>query len=118
MRKNHLTGKNHAKLVCDYYEGMFMDLSLCDAVLTGTEKAKELGIWSENEMPFEMTRDKLYRGIPGSDNKAVLDLYRLADMRQLPPPPTISGMPGPPPRVLHDTKEKEELVGNILNTIS
>lgn len=23
VRKNHLTGKNHVKFVCDYYEGMW-----------------------------------------------------------------------------------------------
>ncbi|ODV75122.1 Yhc1p [Cyberlindnera jadinii NRRL Y-1542] len=102
VRKNHLTGKNHVKLVCDYYE----------------EKAKELGIWRENDMPFELTTENLYRGIPGSSSKQTLDLYRMSDMKTLPPPPTISGLPQPPPKVLHDSvQEKRQLLGNILQTI-
>lgn len=82
------------------------------------EKAKELGIWRENDMPFELTTENLYRGIPGSSSKQILDLYRMSDMKTLPPPPTISGLPQPPPKVLHDSvQEKRQLLGNILQTI-
>lgn len=41
-----------------------------------TEEAKKLGIWNPNNLPFEITTDKLYRGIPGSESKQPLDLYR------------------------------------------
>lgn len=82
------------------------------------EEAKKLGIWHPNDLPFEITTDKLYRGIPGSDSKQPIDLYRLATTKTLPPPPTLPNLPGPPPKILHDAKDEKELLGNILKTVN
>jgi len=68
-------------------------------------------------MPFEITTDKLYRGIPGSNNKQPIDLYRLAETKTLPPPPTLPHLPAPPPKVLHDGNNEKQL-GNILKTVT
>ncbi|KAH3684577.1 hypothetical protein WICPIJ_004467 [Wickerhamomyces pijperi] len=124
VRKNHLTGKNHIKLVCDYYE----------------EKAKESGIWEtkieppSDISPFQITIDKLYRGIPGSfsipsgssssttNNSKVqkdVDYYKLAETKRLPPPPHLSSFPNPPKRILYESKEhNKELIGDILRTVT
>lgn len=34
VRKNHLTGKNHVKLVADYYEGMYIGCYILNINLT------------------------------------------------------------------------------------
>ncbi|KAH3671176.1 hypothetical protein WICMUC_004772 [Wickerhamomyces mucosus] len=109
VRKNHLSGKNHVKLVCDYYE----------------EKAKELGIWDQkvgtlaNETGFELTIDKLYRGIPGSEiTYKDADYYKLAETKLFPPPPNLSSLPQPPPKILHETSNKKEMIGDILKTVT
>lgn len=52
VRKSHLMGKNHIKYYCDYYEF----------------KAKETGEWKPLELAYEVTFDKLNRGIPGGDD--------------------------------------------------
>ncbi|CCH44896.1 hypothetical protein BN7_4465 [Wickerhamomyces ciferrii] len=101
VRKNHLTGKNHIKLVADYYE----------------DEAKKLGIWRSNDLPFEITVDKLYRGVPGSQSKQPVDYYRLSQTKKLPPPPTLGNLPGPPPRVLHDVCGKE-VIPDMLKTVN
>ncbi|KAI5958196.1 hypothetical protein KGF57_002551 [Candida theae] len=49
VRKSHLMGKHHIKYYCDYYEF----------------KAKETGEWSPQELIYEVTFDKLNKGIPG-----------------------------------------------------
>lgn len=81
VRKNHLSGKNHVKHVCDYYE----------------DKAKELGLWRHTELPFEITSENLYAGIPPLT--VAVDHYKMAQLKQLPPPPTLQGLPQAPPRV-------------------
>ncbi|KAI3406304.2 hypothetical protein KGF56_000784 [Candida oxycetoniae] len=47
-------GKNHIKYYCDYYE----------------LKAKETGEWNPSDLVYEITFDKLNRGIPGGDRRA------------------------------------------------
>ncbi|CAK9438312.1 uncharacterized protein LODBEIA_P25360 [Lodderomyces beijingensis] len=56
VRKSHLMGKNHIKYYCDYYEF----------------KAKETGEWKPSELAYEMTFDKLNKGVPGGVEKSVV----------------------------------------------
>jgi U1 small nuclear ribonucleoprotein C len=103
VRKNHLTGRNHVKLVCDYYE----------------KQAREQGIWNDTEHNYQPTSEALYKGIPGSTGAAKpLDYYyQLASTKILPPPHTLQGLPQPPQRVLHDSVPSTEL-GNVLKLSS
>lgn len=99
VRKSHLSGKNHIKLYCAYYE----------------EKAKQLGIWDEDEPPYEVTLDYLTSFSP-SPEKFARDMMREKEKSTvkrsdedeeeycLPPPNTIHGIP-PPPSVLRHTEE-------------
>lgn len=52
VRKSHLMGKHHIKYYCDYYEF----------------KAKETGEWNPQELIYEITFDKLNKGIPGGND--------------------------------------------------
>ncbi|KAI5969444.1 hypothetical protein CANMA_001512 [Candida margitis] len=120
VRKSHLMGKHHIKYYCDYYEF----------------KAKETGEWNPQELIYEITFDKLNRGIPGGsdrdsnnnhspdrrgDKDAMdTDMKRAADEGReksegegeeegftLPPPPHMTGLPPPPPAVYNNTRETQ-----------
>lgn len=105
VRKLHLSGRNHIKLYCDYYE----------------EKARQLGIWDEREDQYEVDVAYLNSKKPSPEN------FRREMLRQkenkirrddddepatilLPPPPTISSMPPPPPSVLRYAEEDKEAI--------
>lgn len=100
VRKSHLSGKNHIKLYCAYYE----------------EKAKQLGIWDETEAPCEVTLDyltsfgpspeKFARGVVREKERSTVKRNDEEDQEYcLPPPPTLPNMPAPPPSVLRNTEE-------------
>ncbi|CDR42378.1 CYFA0S09e02322g1_1 [Cyberlindnera fabianii] len=82
------------------------------------KKAKELGIWHQHQVPVEITVDRLYRGIPGSESAKDTNYYSLAESKTLPPPPTLPSLPPPPPRVLHETRDDKLSVGKMLKTIN
>lgn len=100
VRKSHLSGKNHIKLYCAYYE----------------EKAKQLGIWDTSDTQYEVGLSYLTSFTPSPDKfrKAALRkkqasmVKRTDDVEEefcLPPPPTIPDFPPPPPSVLRYADE-------------
>ncbi|CAN3374667.1 hypothetical protein DIURU_000063 [Diutina rugosa] len=86
VRKNHLTGRTHLKLYCQHYE----------------QKAREQGLWNPNDMPYEITGAWLNRGAPGSSVPA--------SSAMLPPPPTLPGLPNPPPAVIRDLEREQRAI--------
>lgn len=99
VRKSHLSGKNHIKLYCAYYE----------------EKAKQLGIWDNSEAQYEIGLDYLTSFTPSPEKyaeqvirekeKSTVKRHDETDQEFcLPPPPTLASIP-PPPSVLHNTEE-------------
>lgn len=98
VRKNHLTGKNHIKLVCDYYEN----------------QAKQLGIWNDPGFNYQQVNDSLYKNIPGSCNLNLDEYYTFVNSVSLPPPHTLQGLPNPPAKVLHESIKADESVLNVL----
>ena len=98
VRKSHLSGKNHIKLYCSYYE----------------EKAKQLGIWDDSEAQYEIGLDYLTSFTPSPEKYArsvvrekEKSTVKRNDEEQefcLPPPPTLADIP-PPPSVLRNTEE-------------
>ncbi|GEQ66611.1 hypothetical protein JCM33374_g274 [Metschnikowia sp. JCM 33374] len=100
VRKSHLSGRNHIKFYCSYYE----------------EKAKQLGIWDSSESKYEIDLDYLTSQVPSPENfaKEVVREQEKSTVKRaddiveevcLPPPPTLSSMPAPPPSVLRLTDE-------------
>lgn len=92
VRKSHLTGKNHIRYYCNYYEG----------------KAKEAGIWDNQESPYEIGINVLNTGAPGfskTENSELQD-----DQLLLPPPPNLQGFPNPPPSVFSFTEEYQAAI--------
>ncbi|KAM9931298.1 hypothetical protein OXX80_009047 [Metschnikowia pulcherrima] len=100
VRKSHLSGRNHIKLYCSYYE----------------EKAKQLGIWDANESKYnidlayltsqEPSPEKFAREVVREREKSTVK--RATDAAEevcLPPPPTLSKLPPPPPSALRLTDE-------------
>ncbi|KAI5966398.1 uncharacterized protein KGF55_000707 [Candida pseudojiufengensis] len=115
VRKSHLQGKNHIKYYCDYYEF----------------KAKETGEWKPSNLIYEITLDKLNKGVPGGPDDKNLILNQndqrkrnedamIIDMQSknnnedddeevnLPPPPHFTGLPNPPPSVYNNTREYQK----------
>lgn len=74
VRKLHLTGRNHIRYYCNYYEN----------------KAKEHNLWDASE-EREVSASWLLRDAPGPDTPSKLDDHFI-----LPPPPHIPGGPLPP----------------------
>lgn len=125
VRKSHLMGKHHIKYYCDYYEF----------------KAKETGEWNPQELIYEITFEKLNKGIPGgSDGKNLgnnhsltidrrgekdamdIDLKKSADDENngeeeeefmLPPPPHLTGLPPPPPAIYNTVRETQIAIHNM-----
>ncbi|CAH2354313.1 putative U1 small nuclear ribonucleoprotein C [[Candida] railenensis] len=111
VRKSHLMGRNHIKYYCDYYE----------------QKAKQTGIWTPSESPYEINLDYINRGVPGSRKKTANNSnnynnntsnsresestqYEIQNSFSLPPPPTLPNFPNPPPSVLRYTEEYREAI--------
>lgn len=100
VRKSHLSGKNHIKLYCSYYE----------------EKAKQLGIWDNSETQYEVGLEYLTSFTPSPEkfSRSVLREKERSMVKRndeveeefcLPPPPTLPDLPSPPPSVLRNTEE-------------
>lgn len=104
VRKSHLSGKNHIKNYCVYYE----------------EKARQVGIWDTDDFPYEV--DQNYIGLfalsPESfsrrflrQNKSFVKQDDEDDQEIcLPPPPNLSTLPPPPPSALRHTSEYSKSV--------
>lgn len=108
VRKSHLMGRNHIKYYCEYYE----------------QKAKQTGIWTPLDLPYEITLEYLNRGAPGS--KSIISgnnnynttkkgepeptQYEIQSSFALPPPPSLPNLPNPPPSVLRNTKEYRKAI--------
>lgn len=95
VRKSHLQGKNHIKLYCNYYEQVL----------------KQQGIYEDKVIDVEY----INRYAPGSNylegggkDDDEMDL-------KLPPPPTVMGLPAPPPSVLNNDRDKELVVYHQMN---
>lgn len=99
VRKSHLSGKNHIRNYCVYYE----------------EKAKQVGLWDTEDFPYEV--DKSYTGRAGLSPQSFSRAFLRKDksfVKQkdednqemcLPPPPNLSSLPPPPPSALRHTNE-------------
>ncbi|KAI5953695.1 hypothetical protein KGF54_003067 [Candida jiufengensis] len=117
VRKSHLMGKNHIKYYCDYYE----------------YKSKETGDWKPKELIYEITLNKLNKGIPGgpddknlianqdhhkkNEDSMIIDSKSNDDDNDeeeeefnLPPPPHFTGLPLPPPAVYNNTREYQHSI--------
>ncbi|OBA23856.1 zf-U1-domain-containing protein [Metschnikowia bicuspidata var. bicuspidata NRRL YB-4993] len=105
VRKSHLSGRNHIKFYCSYYE----------------EKAKQLGIWDSSESKYQIDLEYLTSQEPSPDNFArevvrereKSTVRRTDDMAEevcLPPPPNLSKLAPPPPSVLRLTAEHSHLI--------
>lgn len=105
VRKSHLSGKNHIRFYCSYYE----------------TKAKQLGIWDDSDTKYDLDLDYLASPAPGPQEYAIkkqrekerLLVKRADDIEEpfcIPPPPTLSGMPPPPPSALRFTEEYTHLM--------
>lgn len=105
VRKLHLLGKNHIKLYCSYYQ----------------TKATQLGIWDPLETSYSLDLAYLASPAPGPDEYATakqrekerLLVKRAEDVEEpfcLPPPPTLHGMPAPPPAALKHTEKYVNLI--------
>lgn len=104
VRKSHLSGKNHIRYYCAYYE----------------EKAKQLGIWDEHDSKYEIDYEYLKSPAPDPQKfakKMQREKEKLLVKRNeedekfcLPPPPTLANMPPPPPSVLRRTDEYSHLI--------
>lgn len=105
VRKSHLSGRNHIRLYCQYYE----------------EQAKQLGIWDPSEFKYEVGVDYLASVGPSPEKYAKLRLLerekstvrRAESLQQdfcLPPPPNLANLPAPPPSVLRHTDEYMRLI--------
>lgn len=106
VRKSHLSGRNHIKFYCSYYE----------------EKAKQLGIWDSSESKYQVDLDYLTSQQPSPENFArevirereKSTVKRNDDVAEevcLPPPPALPNMKPPPPSVLRLTDEYTHLIG-------
>ncbi|RCK55060.1 U1 small nuclear ribonucleoprotein C [Candida viswanathii] len=114
VRKSHLQGRNHIKLYCDYYE----------------LKAKETNIWNPLEVIYDITLDKIHNyenlhklsdSVADSD---AMDVDKKDDVEGklangdeededeifLPPPPSLIGLPNPPPAVYNNTKQYQKAI--------
>jgi U1 small nuclear ribonucleoprotein C len=91
VRKSHLMGRNHIKYYCDYYE----------------HKAKQTGIWTPLDLPYEVTTAYLNRGAPGASAVAGngASPYECEAAYALPPPPTMASLPPPPPSAVRHVEE-------------
>lgn len=100
VRKSHLSGKNHIKFYCSYYE----------------EKARQLGIWDLSEAKYDVDMEYLSSMAPSPANFARSKLRekeksivkRNSDKAEeicLPPPPNLPDLPAPPPSILRHTEE-------------
>lgn len=105
VRKSHLSGKNHIRLYCSYYE----------------TKAKQLGIWDPSETKYHVDLAYLASPAPGPEEfatkkqreKEKLLVKRAEDNQQpfcIPPPPTLRGMPAPPPSAFRFSEEYNHLI--------
>ncbi|CAK7905638.1 U1 small nuclear ribonucleoprotein C [[Candida] anglica] len=103
VRKSHLMGRNHIKYYCDYYE----------------QKAKQTGIWTPSELPYEIDTSYLNQGAPGvrvpkekSSKKSNIpaDVYSAQKNFSLPPPPNLPTFPNPPPSILREAEEVKESI--------
>ncbi|ANZ75236.1 BA75_02727T0 [Komagataella pastoris] len=73
------------------------------------EKAKELGIWDSNDLPYEITESDLYANIPGRAMSLETPL------ETFPPPPSLPNLPNPPPAIYHyNTTEEKELISSVM----
>ncbi|CDK27867.1 unnamed protein product [Kuraishia capsulata CBS 1993] len=110
VRKSHLMGKNHIKLYCEYYE----------------TEAKKLNIWEPSKLPYELTLEKLYNGIPGKRisakkswrGEAGVDIEMESEVDGfIPPPPTLAGLPNPPPSVYYyDAAEEKKKIQEVIKS--
>lgn len=105
VRKSHLSGKNHIRYYCNYYE----------------EKAKLLGLWDDVDAKYSVDLEYLHSQRPSPEKFArklqrehEKALVRRHDAEEddicLPPPPTLANMPPPPPSVYRNTEEYTHLI--------
>lgn len=92
VRKSHLMGKNHIRYYCNYYE----------------MKAKETGIWDPLDSMYEINLSYLNRGAPGASNEG--NRSDLKGEFRLPPPPSLTNYPNPPPSVFRNTEEYQQSI--------
>lgn len=91
VRKFHLSGKNHIRYYCNYYE----------------QKAKETGIWDPIDSPYEVNLQYIQAGAPGSTK---------GQKFMLPPPPSLGGFPNPPPLVVNYSNDDNEAINAMRPT--
>ncbi|KAK6887929.1 U1 small nuclear ribonucleoprotein C [Candida tropicalis] len=124
VRKSHLQGRNHIKLYCDYYE----------------LKAKETNLWNPSDVIYDITLDKIntYENSlksskhNNSTDVDAMDIDKNNDTNDksinqnfdenedddgddaifLPPPPSLIGLPNPPPAVYNNTKQYQKAIFN------
>lgn len=94
VRRSHLAGKNHIRLYCNHFE----------------TKVKQQGQWKE-EMEYTIDSLVLTRGAPGVSGA---DEATLATI--LPPPPSFSSFPNPPPGKLNNKEEYQMAISNFRST--
>lgn len=105
VRKSHLSGKNHIKFYCSYYE----------------TKAKQLGVWDPSDTRYSVDLAYLALTAPGPEEYATkkhrekerLLVKRAGDEEVpfcIPPPPTLNGMPGAPPSALRHAEELTNVI--------
>ncbi|CAG88758.2 DEHA2F02002p [Debaryomyces hansenii CBS767] len=92
VRKSHLMGKNHIRYYCNYYE----------------MKAKETGIWDPLDSMYEINLSYLNKGAPGASNEGNTSSSK-GDF-SLPPPPSLTNYPNPPPSAFRNTEEYQQSV--------
>jgi len=92
VRKSHLMGKNHIRYYCNYYE----------------MKAKETGIWDPLDSMYEINLSYLNKGAPGASNEG--NTSSLKGDFSLPPPPSLTNYPNPPPSAFRTTEEYQQSV--------
>lgn len=92
VRKSHLMGKNHIRYYCNYYE----------------MKAKETGIWDPLDSMYEINLSYLNKGAPGASNEG--NTSSLKGDFSIPPPPSLTNYPNPPPSAFRNTEEYQQSI--------
>lgn len=78
-------------------------------------KAKETGIWDPSDSIYEVNLSYLNRGAPGASKDG--STYKKDGDFCLPPPPSLSNFPNPPPSVLRNTEEYQaSILAHTRNT--
>lgn len=71
-------------------------------------KAKETGIWDPLDSMYEINLSYLNKGAPGASNEG--NTSSLKGDFSIPPPPSLTNYPNPPPSAFRNTEEYQQSI--------